>query len=107
MKPNKAISMIGLAMRAGKVVSGEFAAEKAVKTKKASLVIVATDASDNTKKLFTNGCQYYHIPLVFYGTKKELGRILGKDIRASIAILDQGFGEQIQKHIEAQNQMEV
>ena len=49
---NKILSLVGLAMKAGKVVSGEFSTEKAVKEGKASLVIVAEDASDNTKKLF-------------------------------------------------------
>ena len=38
--------MLGLAQRAGKVASGEFSTEKAVKSKKAFLVVVASDASD-------------------------------------------------------------
>ena len=43
--------MIGLAQKAGKVASGEFSTEKAVKTGKAYTVIVADDSSDNTKKM--------------------------------------------------------
>lgn len=35
MKQDKALAMIGLAQKAGKIVSGEFATEKAVKTGKA------------------------------------------------------------------------
>ena len=54
MKQDKALAMIGLAQKAGKIVRGEFATEKAVKTGKAALVIVAGDASENTKKMFTN-----------------------------------------------------
>ena len=46
MKQDKALAMIGLAQKAGKIVSGEFATEKAVKTGKAALVIVAGDASE-------------------------------------------------------------
>ena len=45
---DKVISLLGLAERAGKIASGEFAAEKAVKIGKARLIIVAEDASDNT-----------------------------------------------------------
>ena len=41
---NKVHSMIGLATKAGKVVSGEFAVEKAIKDGKAFLVIIAEDA---------------------------------------------------------------
>ena len=52
MSQNKALSMIGLATKAGKVASGEFCTEKEVKSGRAYLVIVADDASDNTKKKF-------------------------------------------------------
>ena len=41
---NKVHSMIGLATKAGKVVSGEFAVEKAIKDGKAFLVTIAEDA---------------------------------------------------------------
>ena len=59
MKNKKKIfSLIGLATRARKTVSGEFATEKAVKSFKACLVIVAEDASDNTKKLFQDKCSF-------------------------------------------------
>ena len=39
MSQDSILSMIGLAKRAGKVVSGEFSTEKAVKENKAKLVI--------------------------------------------------------------------
>ena len=45
MRIPEEISLVGLAAKAGKVVSGEFATEKAVKTQKAFLVIIAQDAS--------------------------------------------------------------
>ena len=59
MIQNKALSMISLATKAGKTVSGEFCTEKEVKTGRAALVIVAGDASENTKKKFRNMCDYY------------------------------------------------
>ena len=49
--------MISLATKAGKTKSGEFMTEKEVKEGRAHLVIVADDASDNTKKKFTNKLQ--------------------------------------------------
>ena len=54
MKPDKVLSYIGLSAKSGKIASGEFSTEKAVKEGKAKLVIVAEDSSDNTKKMFTN-----------------------------------------------------
>ena len=64
--------MIGLAMKAGKVASGEFSTEKAVKEHKAYMVIVADDSSDNTKKNFRNMCEYYKVPVYFFSNKEEL-----------------------------------
>ena len=58
MKVDKALGMIGLATKAGKIASGEFMTENAVKSGMASLVIVSAEASDNTKKKFRNMCEF-------------------------------------------------
>ena len=50
----KFYSLLGLCKRANKVAGGEVAAEEAIRGKKACLVIVAGDASANTKKKFHN-----------------------------------------------------
>lgn len=102
MKQNKVFSFIGLATRAGNVASGEFSTEKAVKEGKASLVIVAEDASNNTKKLFTNMCTYYKVPIFFFGEKTELGHAMGKEFRASLAVLDKGLANVIQEQLKMQ-----
>ncbi len=96
---NKAYGMIGMAMKAGKVASGEFATEKAVKTGKAALVIVSEAASENTKKKFRNMCDYYQVPIYFFGEKEELGHAIGKEFRASLAVLDDGLAKAIEKNI--------
>lgn len=96
MKNKKKIfSLIGLAARARKTVSGEFATEKAVKSFKACLVIVAEDASDNTKKLFQDKCSFYEVPCYVCGTKEELAHAMGKEVRASLAVTDEGFADAI------------
>lgn len=100
MMQSKVLSMTGLAVRAGKVVSGEFAVENAIKEGKAWLVIVTEDASHNTKKKFQDKCAFYEVPIVVYGTKETLGHAIGKEMRASLAITDKGFAESILKHLE-------
>ena len=72
MKNNKVLSLIGLATKAGKTVSGEFSTEKSVKTGKGFLALVADDASENTKKKFRNMCTYYEVPLYFLSDKESL-----------------------------------
>lgn len=103
MKQSKVTGLIGLATRAGKAVSGEFCTEKEVKSGKASLVIVAGDASDNTKKKFKNMCDFYKVPIYFYKDKDTLGHAMGKEFRASLAILDEGFAGSIKKHMETES----
>lgn len=94
---NKALSYIGLATRAGKTASGEFSTEKSVKSGKAFLVVVAEDASDNTRKKFRNSCMFYNVPFCILGTKEELGASTGKELRASLAVLDEGLAKAILK----------
>lgn len=91
------LNLIGLATKAGKVASGEFSTEKAVKSGKACLVIVSAEASANTKKMFTNMCTYYKVPISYFGDKGELGHAMGKEMRASLAIVDAGLANAIVK----------
>lgn len=102
MKMSKALSMISLATKAGKTKSGEFMTEKEVKEGNAHLVIVAEDASDNTKKKFQNMCDYYKVPIYFYGDKDTLGHAMGKEFRASLAVTDAGFAKGIRKHLDTE-----
>ena len=104
MKQNKVESLLGLCTRSRNLVSGEFAAEGAVKDGSARLIIVASDASDNTKKLFKDKCNFYEVPCFEYGTKESLGHAIGKEMRASIAVLDEGFAKSIKKHLEGLNE---
>lgn len=100
MKQNKVYGLLGLAARGRNLVSGEFATEKAIKDGNAMLVIVACDASDNTKKRFRDKCSYYAVPIRTYGTKEELGSAIGTAERSSIALLNKGLAHTITKYLE-------
>jgi len=93
------LNLIGLATRAGKTVSGEFSTEKAVKSGSACLVIVSEEASENTRKLFTDKCTYYKVPICYFGGKGELGHAMGKEMRASLAVTDESLAKAIVKQM--------
>ena len=95
----KVLSLLGIATKSNNIVSGEFLTEKAVKEYKAALVIVAEDASDNTKKRFRDMCTYYSVPIYFFGTKDDLGHAMGKEFRASLAVLDKGLADAIENEL--------
>lgn len=103
MKMNKIYSTLGLAMKSGSIVSGELGTEKAIKSYKAELVIISEDASDNTQKKFRNMCDFYKTPMITFGTKEQLGHAIGKELRSSIAILNQGFAESIASQLKQDN----
>ena len=105
MKKNKILSLLGLATRSRNVVSGEFMTEKAVKSYSAELVIVGEDASDNTKKHFTDMCTYYGVPIKFFETKENLGCFIGKGMRACVACTDDGISKTILKYFDENRAM--
>ncbi len=86
-------------MKSGNIKSGEFAVEKAVKSQNAYVVIVAGDASANTKKKFYNMCEFYETAFFVYGTKDELGHCIGKEYRSSLAVTDRGLADAIIQNI--------
>ena len=92
---NRFNGMLGLAAKSGAAVSGEFSVEQALKKGLAYLVILAEDASENTKKHFNDMCSYRNVPLIVYSDKQGLGKYTGKQSRASVAILDKGFADRL------------
>ncbi len=99
MNKTKILSYVGLGIKSRNVACGEFLTEKAVKENRAFLVIVAEDASQNTKKKFTNMCEWYKVPICFVATKEELGHAMGKEMRASLAFTDQGLARAVEKQL--------
>ncbi len=97
MKTNqdKVCSLLGLATRAGKIVSGDDSTLLELKRGNVKLVIVAEDASNNTKKLFKDKSSYRNIPQVYFLTKLELGLAIGKAPRAALGIKDVNFASKI------------
>ena len=98
---NRVLQMLGIAAKSGNVVSGEFSTEKAIKTGHACLVIVSQEASENTRKMFENMTEFYGVPMHVFGTKDELGRCIGKEFRASLAIIDENLAKAVETKLES------
>jgi len=100
MWKNKVYSFIGLTKKAGAIAAGEVPAELAVKRGKAYMVIIADDASQNTKKKIDSAVYGRNIPLVRFGSKEQLGHILGKPYISVIAVTGRSFAERIKEMID-------
>ena len=99
---NNELSLLGIATKAGKTVSGESLCLEAIRGNKAKLVIVAGDASDNTKKKFIDKCSYYNVKMIINSDKETLGRFCSKEVRTVVAVTDEGLAESIWKKIGGQ-----
>lgn len=95
MNEAKLLSLLGLAQKAGKLASGELAVEKAVRGGRARMVIIAADASDNTKKSYRDLTAYYKVAYHEALSKEQIGNATGKAPRAALAVADAGFAKAI------------
>jgi len=102
----KALSALGMAMRAGKLVTGDESVLKAVRGGKVKLVIVAADASDNTKKKYRDKCSTYGVSLAEAFDRASLGAAIGKEERVLVGVADAGFAALIRKQLSHSTEVE-
>ncbi len=96
MNNEKFFRMLGLAARMRAVAFGEGAVKDSLKNGKAKLVVVATDASDNTKKKFCNSCEFYSVKMLEVSDRYTLGRYTGREFAVVLAVTNQGIAENME-----------
>lgn len=87
----KALSRLGMAMRAGKLATGDEGVMQMIRSRQAKLVLVANDASDNAYKKYSDKCAHYGIKIVRQFTRWEIGYSIGKAERVAVAVTDDGM----------------
>ncbi len=95
---NKALGMLGMAMRARKLNTGDAVIED-IRNKKARVVIIAKDASENTKKKITDKCHFYNVEYYFVESGDELTRAIGKHNCKAVSVVDEGFAKSLRKSL--------
>ncbi|MDB7100895.1 YlxQ-related RNA-binding protein [Enterococcus mundtii] len=99
MNRQKAKNLIGLAMRAGKMITGEELTIGDIRRQKAKIVFVASDASENTRKKIKDKSSYYEVPCFELFSEEEITQMIGKP-RKVIGITDTGFAKKVKELIE-------
>ena len=94
MDKEKVLNLLGLAMRAGKLVSGEELTLRDIRNSTTKFTFVALDASENTKKKIKDKCSYYQIPCDDSFSQSELSQAIGRT-RMTIGVNDQGFAKKL------------
>ena len=93
------LSLLSLCMKAGRLKTGETIAEKLLRSGGAQLLIIAGDASDNTKKKFINKCFYYKKPILVYSDRDVLSKSVGRQNRTVFVIIDANFAKRLESLI--------
>ena len=85
---NKALGLIGIAKRGGKLGIGYEVSSIAVRDGKAKAICTASDASERTRD-WASSLDIPHLPLP--ATKAELGALLGRASCGQLVIFDLGI----------------
>ncbi|MBQ4557454.1 MAG: ribosomal L7Ae/L30e/S12e/Gadd45 family protein [Clostridia bacterium] len=98
----KALSMIGLCKKAGRLVSGVPIVVDAMRDGKVQLAVYASGSSENSVKRITDKAKTYKTAtLALDVSPEELGHSIGKvGAVAAVGVTDSGFADAIRKIID-------
>ena len=101
----RVLGMLGLAMKAGKVVIGTEQVIAFLQKKRIKLVLLSSGSSDGTKKKIGTKCEFYNVQLAELPIETdELGSLLGKTYTpAVVGITDENFSNAIIKLLDGEN----
>ena len=96
MDNNNILSLLGLALRGGRLVMGEEPVEAVARARDARVLLLASDAADNTRRrvehfAVAGQCLWLRVPF----TKAELGRQFGRTSVAVAAVTDVGLASAV------------
>lgn len=100
MDRHNILSLLGLALRGGNLVVGEEPVESVSRAKDARLLVLASDAAENTRRRtehFAGAGQCLWLRLPF--TKAELGQAVGRSSAAIAAVTDIGLANALVKKL--------
>ncbi len=91
----KVISLLGLAMRSGNVVSGDFIVEKTIKKRQVKLLLLSEEVAKNNAEKYEHLSERYGLTMRQILTKEELGNAIGKEARVVVGVIDAGFAKKL------------
>ncbi|HFR4576317.1 TPA: YlxQ-related RNA-binding protein [Streptococcus suis] len=98
-KKQKILNLLGLAQRAGRLISGEELVVDAIRKQQAKLVFLANDAAGNLSKKITDKSHTYQVEVVTAFSTLELSAAVGK-ARKVLAVTDAGFTKKMRSIME-------
>ena len=111
LRSHKILSLLGFAMKAGKLITGAdkicdeirrhgLPSDESKGYSTCGIVLIASNVSDNTKKRILNACKFYRVEAYRSNLSQEqIADKIGKSVTAACAIFDRGFADGIRNAI--------
>ena len=98
-RKQQVLNLLGLAQRAGRLISGEELVVDAIRKGQAKLVFLAQDAGPNLTKKITDKSKTYQVEVVTAFSTLELSIAVGKS-RKVLTVTDAGFTKKMRSIME-------
>jgi len=89
-----------MGQRAGKLTSGSYAVKSTLNRGRVRLLLIANDAAAQSVQELNGLAIARGVPVLSYGSKDDLGRLIGKSPRTALAITDEHMARGILEAIE-------
>jgi len=97
--PDALLRMLGLAARAGAVLPGTERVREAARADSLEFVLVASDASDNSRDKLVPLLESRQIPHAILFDRDQLGSAIGKAPISALGVTDRKLGERVKEMI--------
>ena len=98
MSKDKTLALLGLAVRARKVLSGEGTVLAEIKNHPGAVVFLASDAGQNIQKKIQDKAHTYDCLVLDQYSKDELSHAMGKTHRTLALCTDKGFNKTFKEY---------
>ncbi|WEV40801.1 ribosomal L7Ae/L30e/S12e/Gadd45 family protein [Lactobacillus sp. ESL0684] len=94
----QALNLLGLAQKAGKIISGFDLVSAGLTAKQVKIVILANDSHDDTREKITRNAVQNQVDVISSFTSMELSQAIGKN-RKVLGLTDRGFSRALVQKI--------
>jgi len=99
LQKERIISLIAMANKAGKTVSGSDSVMDALRKGSVALLVLAEDISADSRTKFTAIAGKTGVKVIDFSFKERLGATLGKEIRTAVAVISLPFADALDREL--------
>lgn len=101
---SRALTFLGLCMRAGQLITGQDACVDAIRGGNAALALLDGGASSNTRKRIMDACHSHQVPL-YQVSSDALGHAIGKAGRMAVTVQMGGMAQKLLEMLKDQPEL--